>query len=129
MSSKLSDEEIANFWKTVDIDYNDLNTLPEHPGEPWIDPKTLPYFFESTVFKPYATEKSAFRFIRKFYLYYHFSDEIKEKTKNYSILLLEQQYAGIYINDSECIRFASLQPGKPVPHIIPITPKIYYESR
>ena len=44
---EISDEEHINFWKKNNIDYNNLNDLPEYPGDAEVDSSKLPslYFF------------------------------------------------------------------------------------
>jgi hypothetical protein len=95
------------FLKTVNIDYDNLNNLPEFPGNHDAkDDAPLPYFFEEILDNSMMTYDSYKEFIKKFFLYYYFSDEFKEKVKNYYILLLNNQYSGVFKSIDEALKHA-----------------------
>lgn len=127
LGADMTQEEVANFWKTVDINIEDLNDLPVYPGVPKLDIKKVPDFFKSVIFRPNVKSETIEKFIRKFYLYYHFCPIIRERVQDYNLLILNQQYVGIFKNDDECVKFARKQKGKPTPHIVPIVPEVLHE--
>jgi hypothetical protein len=104
MSVKLNKKkDHSNFWKT--INYDNLNELPDYPGDPDdpdVDMSTMPHFFNFVIDEPLITNSS----IAKFFLYYYHSSEFRNKVQSYTIMLLNHQYAGVFKDKSEGLKYA-----------------------
>jgi hypothetical protein len=119
--------EFPNFWVDKDI-YSyiregRINELPDYPGDADTDQLNLPDFFYDVIYEPEATTESCYRFVRKFFLYYYFSDKFKDLVKFYNILLIKDQYAGVFATEDDAVKYANSMGimGKDI-FIIPITP-------
>jgi hypothetical protein len=94
------------FLQSINIDYDNLNNLPNFPYDYNIDTNKLPYFYEIIVDNDNMTNESYREFATKFFFYYYFSDEFKERVKNYYILLLKDQYCGVFKDPNEAVKYA-----------------------
>jgi hypothetical protein len=120
-------EDVPLYWKTIGLSSylkeNRINDLPYYPGKPDVREKDIPQFFYSVVDKYGASAESRLKFLRKFFLYYYYSEEFREHVKNYYILLLEDQYSGVFESEDKAVQYADEKdiPGKDL-LLIPITP-------
>jgi hypothetical protein len=116
------------FIQSVNINYNDLNNLPIFQGDyDTRDDIPLPYFFDDIADNEEMTYESYKEFLTKFFFYYYFSNEFKEKVKDYYILLLKNQYGGIFPSVNDALLYA-IEKGVPGVDriIIPITEQVEY---
>jgi hypothetical protein len=119
--------EFPDYWVDKDLPSyvreGRINELPDYPGDAGADRSKLPEFFYQVIYEYGATIESGHRFLRKFFLYYYFSDEFKELVKFYNILLIKDQYAGVFETEDEAVEYANSIGimGKDI-LIIPITP-------
>jgi hypothetical protein len=131
-NKQLTLEDISKYHETVDFETYEregrLNELPDYPGEPYGAKSEIPEFFYDVVDKYGADVRSRVKFVRKFFLYYYFSDKFKELVKDYCILLLNNQYSGVFKSENEAFEYAISKnvPGRYI-DLIPITPVINHE--
>jgi hypothetical protein len=111
MCEKNDKTEYPNFWVDKDLPSyvreGRINELPDYPGYANIDELKLPFFFYDVIYQYGSTVESGRRFLRKFFLYYYFSDEFKELVKSHNILLIKYQYAGVFETENQAVVYAN----------------------